>query len=197
MTDNVTTPLAASTKFKTKDTGSNGHMPGHVIYDSAEGEILGTKTDDKSTATNTTSVSFMSVWKQISASVQAIATSVAGTLTVGTHAVTNTFLTAFGTGYYVTVAASSTATVLQSSSGATGDYISHILVIPTTTSPNSVTLYDGSSSPDVGITLFAGGATSVSNLIPFTVPVGAVSRSGAWKITTGSGLSCIAVGKFS
>jgi hypothetical protein len=49
---------------------------------------LGSKADAKSTATDTTSITAMSVWKQISASVQAIATSVAGTLTVATHAVT-------------------------------------------------------------------------------------------------------------
>jgi hypothetical protein len=49
---------------------------------------IGAKADAKSTATDTTAVTAMSVWKQISASVQAIATSVAGTLTVATHAVT-------------------------------------------------------------------------------------------------------------
>jgi hypothetical protein len=49
---------------------------------------FGAKADAKSTATDTTAITAMSVWKQISASVQAIASSVAGTLTVGTHAVT-------------------------------------------------------------------------------------------------------------
>src|SRR6266404_7130534 len=41
MADNVTTPLPTSTKFKTKDTGANGHLPGHIFYDSAEAEVLG------------------------------------------------------------------------------------------------------------------------------------------------------------
>ncbi len=41
MSDNVITPLAANTKFKTKDTGANGHLPGHVLYDSAEAEVIG------------------------------------------------------------------------------------------------------------------------------------------------------------
>lgn len=196
MADNVTTPLAASTKFKTKDTGSNGHMPGHVIYDSAEGEILGTKTDNKSTATDTTSVSFMSVWKQISASAQAIATSVAGTLTVGTHAVTNTPLTDFGAGEYEDVIASTSSAQSLGATGATGDYLSHLVIVPETTSPGSVILYDGSSSPDVGFTIFVGGASSVSNLVPFTVAVGAKSASGAWKITTGASVHVRAVGNF-
>jgi hypothetical protein len=49
---------------------------------------FGLKADAKSTATDTTAVSAMSVWKQISASVQAAASSLAGTLTIATHAVT-------------------------------------------------------------------------------------------------------------
>jgi hypothetical protein len=44
--------------------------------------VLGSKADAKSTATDTTAITIMSVLKQISASVQ-------GTLTVGSHAVTN------------------------------------------------------------------------------------------------------------
>jgi hypothetical protein len=104
-----------------------------------------------------------------------------------------TALSKFSTGYYVTVAASQTATVLQSSAGATGDYVSGILVIPATTSPGNVLLLDNATS----ITVFTGGATSVSNLVPFLIPLGAVSRSGAWKLTTGSNVSCVAIGKFS
>jgi hypothetical protein len=50
---------------------------------SATGLIpLGEPTDAKSTATDTTSVTAISLWKQISASIQAAAASVAGTLTV-------------------------------------------------------------------------------------------------------------------
>ncbi len=104
-------------------------------------------------------------------------------------------LTNFGAGEYETVAASATAQALGAT-GATGDYLSGLLVIPATTSPGSVTLYDGSSSPDVGITLFVGGSTSVSNLVPFFIPLGMISRSGAWKVTTGSNVSCIGIGNF-
>lgn len=43
---------------------------------------LGAKADAKSTATDTTPITAMSVWKQISASVQAIAAAIIGTLTV-------------------------------------------------------------------------------------------------------------------
>lgn len=59
--------------------------------DLADGAIatLGTKADAKSTATDTTSITIMQVLKQISASIQAAASSLAGTLTVASHAVTN------------------------------------------------------------------------------------------------------------
>lgn len=102
-------------------------------------------------------------------------------------------LSKFSTGYYVTVAASQTAQVLQASAGAIGDYVSGVLVIPATTSPGNVLLLDNATS----ITIFAGGASSVSNLVPFFIPLGAVSRSGAWKLTTGTNVSAVAIGKFS
>ena len=92
---------------------------------------------------------------------------------------------------YETVAASQTAQVIGTT-GAAGDYISHILVVPATTSPGNVLLLDNATS----ITVFAGGASSVSSLIPFAIPLQMKSASGAWKITTGSNVSCIAVGDF-
>ena len=92
---------------------------------------------------------------------------------------------------YETVAASQTAQVIGAT-GAAGDYISHIVVIPASTSPGNVLLLDNATS----ITVFEGGSSSVSNLVPFIIPLGMKSVSGAWKITTGSSVSCIAVGDF-
>lgn len=92
---------------------------------------------------------------------------------------------------YETVAASQTAQVLGGS-GAVGDYLSGLLVIPATTSPGVVTVLDGSTS----IPIFVGGSSSVSNLVPFFVPVDAESVSGAWKVTTGANVSVIGVGRF-
>lgn len=94
-------------------------------------------------------------------------------------------------GEYETVAASQTGQVLGPT-GATGDYISGVLVIPATTSPGNVLLLDNATS----ITVFTGGATSVSNLVPFFIPLGMYSVSGAWKLTTGANVSCIGVGNF-
>jgi hypothetical protein len=94
---------------------------------------------------------------------------------------------------YQLVAASATATALTGGSGgATGDYLSHCVAFPTSTSPGVVTIIDNVTS----VYSFAGGASSVSNLVPFSIPVGALSSSGAWKITTGTNISVVCTGKF-
>jgi hypothetical protein len=92
---------------------------------------------------------------------------------------------------YETVAASQTAQVLGGA-GAIGDYLSGLLVTPATTSPGQVLILDNATS----ITVFTGGASSVSNLVPFFIPIGAKSVSGAWKVTTGANVSVIGVGNF-
>lgn len=97
----------------------------------------------------------------------------------------------FTAGEYETVAASQTAQVVGPT-GAAGDFIAGLLIIPATTSPGQVLLLDNATS----ITIFVGGAASVSNLIPFFVPLGIKSVSGAWKVTTGADVSVIASGNF-
>lgn len=77
--------------------------------------------------------------------------------------------------------------------GALGDYLDMLLVVPATTSPGAVTLKDGASS----FVVFAGGASSVGSLIPFPIPIGCKSQSGAWSVTTGANVSVKAVGEFS
>lgn len=93
---------------------------------------------------------------------------------------------------YETVAASQTAQVLGST-GAIGDYLASMTVTPATTSPGAVSIIDGAGSP---VIIFAGGASSVPDLIPFTINIGAKSTVGAWKVTTGSNVSLIAYGDF-
>lgn len=94
-------------------------------------------------------------------------------------------------GEYETVAASQTAQVLGAT-GAIGDYLSGLLVTPATTSPGNVLLLDNATS----ITVFTGGASSVVSLVPFFIPIGAKSVSGAWKVTTGANVSVVGVGNF-
>jgi hypothetical protein len=94
---------------------------------------------------------------------------------------------------YETVAASQTDQVLGVV-GETGDLLVGLLVIPATTSPGAISIKDGSGS---AVTVFTGGASSVSSLQPFSIPLGFKSISGAWKVTTGANVSVIAVGEFS
>jgi hypothetical protein len=120
----------------------------------------------------------------------------AGSAAIGS--VTNSYLTQFGTGFYVTVAASQSAASIKSSTGAVGDYLEGVLVIPATTAPGVVTVLDGTSGPTTVVAYPGGGTTALLTLTPFFIPLGAVSRvAGGWYITTGANVSVVAVGKFS
>ena len=88
---------------------------------------------------------------------------------------------------YETVAASQTAQVLGGS-GAVGDYLHRIVVSVNTSLTSTVSVLDNST------TVLA---------IPASTPVGvysleinAASASGPWKITTGAGVTVMAVGFF-
>lgn len=96
---------------------------------------------------------------------------------------------------YETVAASQTAQILGAT-GAVGDYLSGLLIIPATTSPGIVSVTDGNGT---AITVFAGGGGSVTSLHPWFVPfpgkaINAVTPG--WKVTTGANVSVVAYGNF-
>ena len=93
-------------------------------------------------------------------------------------------------GKYEDVAASQTAQVLGTA-GAVGDYIQGILIIPETTSAGTIALLDDTTSRNIFVT------GTLADLTPIWLPVGMRSVNGAWKITTGASVHCIAVGKFS
>ena len=96
-------------------------------------------------------------------------------------------------GEYETVAASSTDQVLGIT-GAEGDYLKGVLIVPGTTAAAAVSIKDGGGS---AITIFAGGATSaLSDLTPFLVPLGLYSTAGAWQVTTGANVTAIGIGNF-
>jgi len=96
-------------------------------------------------------------------------------------------------GHYETVAASATDQALGAT-GATGDMLTGLLVVPATTSPGAVSIKDGAGS---AITVFTGGTSSVSALVPFFVYLGNTrSTAGAWKVTTGTNVSAVAFGRF-
>jgi len=95
-------------------------------------------------------------------------------------------------GEYETVAAAQTAQALGGT-GNKGDTIHSITYVPATTAAGVVTLIDGSTSIPIFV---GGGTTALIDLRPVTVLLNMKSQNGAWKVTTGSNVSVIAVGKF-
>lgn len=154
---------------------------------------LGAKADAKSTATDATAITIMQVLKQISASVQAPPSQ--AVTNAGTFAVqaSNTALTNFGAGEYEPVGSSATDQILGPT-GAVGDYLAGILITPTTTGAGSVSIKDGNGS---AIPIFNTG--TLSNLVPFYVPLGVVainSTTPGWKVTTGTNVTVLGIGNF-
>jgi hypothetical protein len=97
-----------------------------------------------------------------------------------------------GQANYETVAASLADNILGST-GAIGDYLISLLIVPTSVSPGAVSIRDGAGT---SIPVFSGGANSLSNFVPFSVSLGMKSKTGAWKVTTGANLTVIATGTF-
>ena len=153
---------------------------------------------DSVCGTSTGSCSLVALIKYLNS--QVILATPAGTNIIGKVGIDQTTMgttngVVNGASTYQAVAASQTATVLGST-GATGDYLSHCTIYPTSTSPGVVTVFDSTNTAANSAVLFPGGATSTSNLVPFAIPVGAKSVNGAWKVTTGAAVSVVCVGKF-
>lgn len=108
-------------------------------------------------------------------------------------AVSNQTLTDVGAGEYETVAASQTDQILGAT-GAVGDYLAGLLVVPATTGAGSVSIKDGNGS---AISVFVAG--TLPGLVPFFIPLGikcVAATTPGWKITTGASVSVIATGNF-
>lgn len=92
---------------------------------------------------------------------------------------------------YETVAASVTDQMMGTT-GAVGDTIDGILVIPSSTTVGAISIEDGSTNT----TVYAGGTVG-ADLKPFFIPLfGIASVSGGWEITTGVGASALVFGRF-
>lgn len=90
---------------------------------------------------------------------------------------------------YETVAASQTDQVLGAS-GATGDFLSHIVIQPATTGAGTCTIKDDTT------VIFTFTSGTLPGLAPITVPFGLFSVNGAWKVTTGANVAIIGIGNF-
>ena len=89
---------------------------------------------------------------------------------------------------YETVAASQTAQVLGNT-GATGDNLHRILVNVTATATSAFTILDNA------VTVLSVANSVLANGV-YAYQFDAASQNGAWKVTTGSGVNIIAIGKF-
>ena len=140
-----------------------------------------------------------SAWSSGSGSIVAILKTVAtntGSIIPGCQIKATTTCTVIGSVFngantYNTVAVSQTAQALTGGSGgATGDYLSHCVLSPNNTTAGSVIIYDNSTA------IFTMPSATLSNLVPFTIPFGAKSVSGAFKVTTPSTYTVLCVGAF-
>jgi hypothetical protein len=99
-------------------------------------------------------------------------------------------------GAYEPVAAGQTAQVLGAT-GAQYDYLAGLLIIPAASNCGAVSITDGNGS---AITVFSGGASvGLTDLKPFMIPLGIYCTSATtpgWKVTTGSNVSALGIGKF-
>jgi hypothetical protein len=91
---------------------------------------------------------------------------------------------------YETVAASQTDQVLGVTGG-TGDFLHTLIIVVATAATSQVQIKDGAGA---AITVFPnspGGGVGT-----YTIELNVVSTGGSWKVTTGAGVSVIAVGRF-
>lgn len=94
---------------------------------------------------------------------------------------------------YETVAAGQTAQVLGGSSATTnvGDYLEGLVCVVSTAATSAVQIKDGGDSAITVLPNNVGGGVGT-----YYVPLGLLSRTGSWQVTTGAGVAVIALGSF-
>lgn len=93
---------------------------------------------------------------------------------------------------YIRVEASETDFALGGTNTSPGDYLERVIATVSNAADCAVILKDGAAG--ASYTLFPNNPGSGINCYPITV--GAVSRSGQWKISTGAGVTCLVTGIF-
>jgi len=91
---------------------------------------------------------------------------------------------------YETVAASQTDQALGPA-GAAGDYLEHLICVVATAATSSVDLQDGAGTAFNVLPANVG-----EGIGTYVIPIKAHSRTGAWSVTTGAGVSVFASGNF-
>lgn len=96
---------------------------------------------------------------------------------------------------YETVAANATAQNVGVT-GATGDILEHIIIVPANLNPGKVDVQDGTNAA-IAMNVFVGGTASINELRPMEVHFGMKSVNGKWSINTGANVSVIVVSQSS
>ncbi|WP_375291816.1 hypothetical protein [Qipengyuania sp.] len=177
MPDNFT---AGATTFKSKDVGGDVHAVSQTIVDETGADAMGAAAANPGANT-------------LLGRLKAIAEALTGKATEAKQDANTLAIEGLKSPHYQVVAASSVSTKLGAV-GAVGDMLATLTIIPATKSPGAVTVKDGAGA---AITVFTGGADSVSTLHPFTFPLGTAAKAAGWSVTTGANVSVIATGRFS
>lgn len=93
---------------------------------------------------------------------------------------------------YATAAAGGTRDL---GTGAVGDILRSVVLVPATTAPGAVQIKDGA---DAAITIYTGGTVS-AELQPIKIEFGShgiTSRTGKWQLVMGANVSAVASGSF-
>ena len=91
-------------------------------------------------------------------------------------------------GEYEAVGVGTTASL--GSTGAIGDWLSHVVFQPQTTTPGACQILDNA------VVVYDLPAPTLTDLRPIIIPVNAYSVSGAWKVTTGANMKAAGFGDF-
>lgn len=91
---------------------------------------------------------------------------------------------------YKLAAASATTTLAAGGAGAIGDYLSHVIIQPTSLTLAAFTILDNA------VVVHNSTATTLLDMRPIVIPFGAFSVSGAWIVTMGAGGTATGYGTF-
>lgn len=195
MADNLTAP-AAGASLATDDIGGV-HYPRTKISIGADGSATDLSTANPMPISAPSAIGVTGPLTDVQLRATAVpvsgAVTVSGVSTATKQDEATAAINALAGGEYEAVAASQTNQALGAS-GATGDLLSVITIVPASTSPGAVSIKDGAGT---AITVFAGGTDSVGSLVPIQLAINALSTAGAWQISTGANVSVLAVGRFS
>ncbi len=199
---NQVTGNASLASIDTKTSTVIGHVDGIETLLSAEAVLVGAVTE-AAPASDTASSGVNGRLQRIAQRLTTMLTGIvlaAGTAIIGKVGIDQTtpgttnkvHLGDLSAGEYEFVAASATNEPLGT--GATGDFLAGLLIIPLTAAAGAVSIKDGSGTAR---TIFAGGGTTaLPTLAPINVGLGIYSTSGAWQVTTGANVQVFGIGNF-